>query len=104
MEPSQIKVGDRVLITTERGEEEREVGIHHIDASGPIDVGIQIIELAKLDPAHFDPRIAFDFPNTVNNLGRASQEFRPQILGDVESEIGHKSLCGIIPAGIARVV
>jgi hypothetical protein len=44
----------------ERGEEEREVGIHHIEANGPIDVGIQIIELAKLHPAHFDPRLATD--------------------------------------------
>jgi hypothetical protein len=42
---------------TGRSEEEREIGIHHIDASGPIDVGIQIIELAKLNPAHFDPRL-----------------------------------------------
>ena len=41
----------------ERGEEERAIGIHHIDASGPIDVGIQIIELAKLDPSQFDPRL-----------------------------------------------
>jgi hypothetical protein len=40
-----------------RSQEERSVGIHHIDAHGPIDIGIQIIELAKLDPAQFDPRL-----------------------------------------------
>jgi hypothetical protein len=40
-----------------RSQEERSVGIHHIDAHGPIDVGIQIIELAKLDPSQFDPRL-----------------------------------------------
>ncbi len=40
-----------------RGEEERAVGIHHIDASGPIDVGIQIFELSKLEPSQFDPRL-----------------------------------------------
>jgi hypothetical protein len=47
---------DRLL----RSEEERSVGIHHISAHGPIDVGIQIIELAKLDPALFDPRLCSD--------------------------------------------
>jgi hypothetical protein len=41
----------------QRSQEERALGIHHIDASGPIDVGIQIIELAKLDPSQFDPRL-----------------------------------------------
>jgi hypothetical protein len=40
-----------------RNEEERAVGIHHIEANGPIDVGIQIIELEKLDPTQFDPRL-----------------------------------------------
>ena len=40
-----------------RGDEERAVGIHHIEPNGPIDVGVQIIELAKLDPASFDPRL-----------------------------------------------
>jgi hypothetical protein len=40
-----------------RGEEELTVGIRHIEASGPIDVGIQIIELSKLDPSQFDPRL-----------------------------------------------
>lgn len=40
-----------------RSHEERSVGIHHIEAHGPIDVGIQIIELSKLDPSQFDPRL-----------------------------------------------
>ena len=40
-----------------RSEEERAVGIHHIEPNGPIDVGVQIIELAKLDSASFDPRL-----------------------------------------------
>jgi hypothetical protein len=44
----------------QRSQEERAVGIHHIDPNGPIDVGIQIIELAKLDPSQFDPRLADD--------------------------------------------
>jgi hypothetical protein len=40
-----------------RAEEERAVGIHHLDSAGAIDVGIQVIELAKLDPSAFDPRL-----------------------------------------------
>ncbi|HLL51192.1 MAG TPA: hypothetical protein VK356_11040 [Thermomicrobiales bacterium] len=40
-----------------RSQEELAVGIRHIDASGPIDVGIQILELSKLDPSQFDPRL-----------------------------------------------
>ncbi|MBA3337115.1 MAG: hypothetical protein H0T49_06085 [Chloroflexia bacterium] len=40
-----------------RGAEERAVGIHHLEPTGSVDVGIQIIELAKLDPTHFDPRL-----------------------------------------------
>jgi hypothetical protein len=43
-----------------RNQEERAIGIHHIEARGPIDVGIQIIELDKLDPAFFDPRLCAD--------------------------------------------
>jgi hypothetical protein len=43
-----------------RSHEELSIGIHHIDAAGPIDVGIQIIELAKLDPSQFDPRLCSD--------------------------------------------
>ena len=41
----------------QRVEEERTVGIRHLDPIGAIDVGIQIIELAALDPASFDPRL-----------------------------------------------
>lgn len=40
-----------------RSEEELAVGIHHLEPSGAVDVGIQIIELAKLDPTLFDPRL-----------------------------------------------
>lgn len=47
---------DRAL----RADEERAVGIHHLDPGGSIDVGIQVIELAKLDPALFDPRLTAD--------------------------------------------
>ena len=41
----------------QRTEEERAVGIHHLEPLGAVDVGIQVIELAKLDPAQFDSRL-----------------------------------------------
>ncbi|MCA9878180.1 MAG: hypothetical protein KC442_10370, partial [Thermomicrobiales bacterium] len=40
-----------------RSREESAIGIHHIEPHGPVDVGIQIIELSKLDPTQFDPRL-----------------------------------------------
>lgn len=40
-----------------RNEEERERGIYHIESTTAIDVGIQIIDLAKLDPSSFDRRL-----------------------------------------------
>jgi hypothetical protein len=40
-----------------RSREEQEIGIHHIEPHGPVDVGIQIIELSRLDPTQFDPRL-----------------------------------------------
>ncbi|MDQ3410633.1 MAG: hypothetical protein M3509_00795 [Chloroflexota bacterium] len=48
---------DRGKHRQRRTDEERSVGIHHLEPRGAVDVGIQIIELAKLDPACFDPRL-----------------------------------------------
>ena len=39
----------------EREEEER--GIYHIEPRGAIDVGVQVIDLARLDVSSFDPRV-----------------------------------------------
>jgi hypothetical protein len=50
----------REALRNERSLEERSIGIHHIDPHGPIDVGIQIIELSKLDPSQFDARLCSD--------------------------------------------
>lgn len=44
----------------ERSGEERSIGIHHIDATGAIDVGIQVVDLSKLDASQFDPRLCGD--------------------------------------------
>ncbi len=41
----------------QRQEEEEALGIHHIEPAGAVDVGIQVIDLSKLDPANFDPRL-----------------------------------------------
>ena len=41
----------------QREAEERALGIVHIEPTGAVDVGIQIFELARLDPAWFDPRL-----------------------------------------------
>src|SRR4029079_10855730 len=40
-----------------RSSEELAVGIHHIEPHGPVDVGVQVIDLARLDPTQFDPRL-----------------------------------------------
>jgi hypothetical protein len=40
-----------------RNQEEHDHGIHHLNARGAVDVGIQVIELDKLDPASLDPRL-----------------------------------------------
>lgn len=40
-----------------RWQEEEAVGIRHIEAKNAVDVGVQIIDLAKLDPTQFDPRL-----------------------------------------------
>jgi hypothetical protein len=40
-----------------RNDEERERGIYHVEGRGALDVGIQVIDLARLDPESFDPRL-----------------------------------------------
>jgi hypothetical protein len=40
-----------------RVREEEERGIHHIEPRGAIDVGVQVIDLARLDLGSFDPRL-----------------------------------------------
>ncbi|MFM9108780.1 MAG: DUF6909 family protein [Chloroflexota bacterium] len=41
----------------ERVRGEAALGIHHIEPAGAVDVRIQVIELARLDPGLFDPRL-----------------------------------------------
>jgi hypothetical protein len=49
---------DRAAERAKREQEEQAVGITHLDPSGAVDVGVQIIELNKLDPGSFDSRLA----------------------------------------------
>jgi hypothetical protein len=49
---------ERAAERRQREREENEVGIVHVDASGPVDVGVQIIDLSRLDPTQFDSRLA----------------------------------------------
>ncbi|MDP8972357.1 MAG: hypothetical protein M3N45_04090, partial [Actinomycetota bacterium] len=52
----------------ERQHEEQAHGIIHVEPSGAVDVGIQLIELAKLNPASFDPRLAGFDPQASDAL------------------------------------
>lgn len=42
----------------QRQKEEEEIGIVHIEPTAAIDVGIQVIDMAQLDPSQFDPRLS----------------------------------------------
>ncbi len=48
-----------------RTEEERARGMYHVEPTSAVDVGVQIIDLAKLDPASFDPRLCRDAEETI---------------------------------------
>ncbi len=75
-----------------RWAEEEEVGIVHIEPTDAVDVGIQIIDMAKLDPSQFDPRLsAADVTGTdaiiVNinyPLGRAAYHIMSQVAISVD--------------------
>ena len=49
---------ERAVERAQREREENEVGIMHVDSSGPVDVGVQVIDLSRLDPTQFDSRLA----------------------------------------------
>jgi hypothetical protein len=43
-----------------RAAEEQELGVHRVGSRFYVDVDVQVIELARLDPARLDPRICMD--------------------------------------------
>lgn len=70
-----------------RMEEEHAVGIQHFEPTGAVDVGIQVIELNKLDPTQFDSRLSV--PSVASSdaiivninypLGRAAYHIMNQV-------------------------
>lgn len=48
---------NRTAEREQRQQEEEAVGITHFEPTGAVDVGIQVIEMSKLDTASFDPRL-----------------------------------------------
>ncbi len=51
-------------------EHERQLGIHRVDNPHYLDVSGQVIELARLDPASFDPRLAMPGWSGCGTAGR----------------------------------
>ena len=75
-----------------RTEEENAVGIYHVEPSGAVDVGVQVIDLSRLDPTAFDSRLAgFDprgsdaiIVNINYPLGMAAYHILSQIGGSTD--------------------
>ena len=49
-----------------RAEEELERGIYHIEPRSAVDVGVQVIDLRRTDPAAFDPRLCQGSEETLD--------------------------------------
>ena len=60
---------------------EAESGLAHLSGPGHVDVDAQIIELAKLDPAHVDPRLL------VAGLERITQS--DALIVNIDYPLGH---------------
>ena len=79
-----------------RMHEEEEIGIRHIEPTSAVDVGIQIIEMNRLDPSQFDARLTV--PGVANSdaiivninypLGRAAYHIMSQIAISVDQMLG----------------
>lgn len=79
-----------------RQDEEESVGITYLEPAGPLDVGVQVIELAKLDPMWFDPRLEGLDPtasdavivNINYPLGMAAYHIMSQVGAAVDNILG----------------
>lgn len=75
-----------------RRQEEEEIGIVHFEPTDAVDVGIQIIDMARLDPSQFDPRLSAQnvsgtdaiIVNINYPLGRAAYHIMSQIAISVD--------------------
>ncbi len=69
----------------ERTAEEEALGIYHLEPTGAVDVGVQIIDLARLDPANFDARLAGGADHRAEVIdpddGLHADGFRPSVEG-----------------------
>ena len=76
--------------------EEEAVGITYLEPGGPLDVGIQVVELSKLDPSTFDPRLhgldptASDAVIVIINypLGMAAYHIMTQVGATLDNMLG----------------
>lgn len=79
-----------------RQKEEEAIGIRHIEPTSAVDVGIQIIELNKLDPSQFDTRLSVPdvsssdaiIVNINYPLGLAAYHIMSQVAISVDSLLG----------------
>jgi len=79
-----------------RQREEESVGITYLEPGGAFDVGVQVIDLAKLDPQWFDPRLAGLDPtgsdaviiNINYPLGMAAYHIMSQVGAAVDNVLG----------------
>lgn len=79
-----------------RMQEERDVGIVHIEPTGAVDVGIQIIEMSQLDPSQFDARLSVPdvsssdalIININYPLGRAAYHIMSEVAISIDHLLG----------------
>lgn len=87
---------DMTLERELRMHEEQSVGIRHLEPSGAVDVGIQVIEMNKLDPAQFDSRLSVPdiagsdaiIVNINYPLGQAAYHIMSQVAISVDYMLG----------------
>lgn len=94
-----------------RLQHEIKLGIHNIRRPQNLDVGVQIIELAKLDPAYFDPRLDLSganwdrlkqSPALIINIDYPLGMAAYQVLSHISANVG--SLQGIYIMGKAATL
>ena len=87
---------DKATERETRKQEEEAVGIRHIEPTSAVDVGMQIIDVNKLDPSQFDARLSV--PDVSNSdaiivninypLGKAAYHIMSQVAISVDHLLG----------------
>lgn len=86
----------KVAERSQRQVEEERVGIVYLEPGGPLDVGVQVVELSKLDPSVFDPRLRGLDPrdsdavivNINYPLGMAAYHIMTQVGATLDTVLG----------------